>query len=243
MLYTLLKNERIVTGPRDWNPRYFEYFIQQDCGIETSLPNDPIVEPIILSDTVKLLPTLDETPPTINPLFETLVGPKFKYGGSGEPSYTVTYETTVTNINELGEPIEEIIEQTNTQYNNYIMYYDAEDLSINTAKNNLKQIVANNRWTKENASIDRQVGPYNLTIYTDRGSRTAYTQALVFATDTYSAQWKFPQGFVTLNKAELQTVVDEVVDYVQSCFDWESDKVSEIDSKTTIEELEQIILE
>lgn len=209
MLYTLLKNERIVTGPRDWTPKYFEYFLQNDCSIETSLPESPIYDPIIFNENVKLVPTFQENLPEVNPTFEVLTGPNFKYDDSG----------------------------------NFVSYFIAQELSLDTIKNNLKQIVANNRWTKETSPINRIINEKQITIYTDRGSRTAYTQALVLATENYSASWKFPEGFFTLNKSDLQLIVDEVVVYVQSCFDWESNKVAEINSKTSVEELKQIILE
>lgn len=209
MLYTLLKNERIVTGPRDWNPKYFEYFLQQECGVQTTLPEEPIVEKLIFNGIIKLVPTLQEDNPEINPLFEVLAGPNFKFDDSG----------------------------------NFVSYYIAQELSLDTAKNNLKQIISNNRWTKETTSINRNINEKQITIYTDRGSRTAYTQALILATDDYSALWKFPEGFFLLNKSDLQLVVDEVVAYVQTCFDWEANKTNEINSKTTIEELKQIILE
>lgn len=209
MLFTLLKDERIITGPRDWNPKYFEYFLQSECSIDTPLPDAAPGEPLIFDEHVKLVPTLEEVTPEIDPTYEQIYGPNFKYDEQG----------------------------------NYVCYYSAQYYPMDVIKTNLKNIVAGNRWIKETTSINRLVDPYQLTIYTDRGSRTAYTQALVFATDDYSAQWKFPQGFVVLNKTQLQTIVDEVVDYVQSCFDWESSVDTQIDNASTVEELKQIILE
>lgn len=209
MLYTLLKDNRIVVGPRDWNPKYFDYFLQQECGIRTTLPDAPIVEPLIFSDIVKLVPTIQQELPQINPNFEVLAGPNFKFDEAG----------------------------------NHIAYYVAQELLIETAKNNLLNIVANNRWIKETTPTAFEISGTTVSLYTDSGSRIAYSQALLNADETYSAQWKFPEGFITLTKSDLQIVVKTVVDYVQTCFDWEASKHNEINSKSTIEELKQIILE
>ena len=125
----------------------------------------------------------------------------------------------------------------------HVSFYVAQELPIEIVKNNLLAEVANNRWQKEVTAISRNVNDKQLTIYMDRGSRGEYAKALTLATDEYSASWKFPEGFVTLNKTDLQTIVNEVAAYVQSCFDAEAEKAVEINSKTTVEELRSIVLE
>lgn len=209
MLYTLLKDERIVTGPRDWNAKYFEYFLSQDCEIETSLQESPIVEPLIFNEHVKLVPTIQEASPDVNPQFEVLAGPNFKYDDNG----------------------------------NHVSYYVAQELQVETAKTNLRTIVADKRWNKEVTPINRNINEKNITIYTDRESRNSYTQTLLAVGDEYLAQWKFPEGFVALSKADLHAINLAITMYVQECFDWEVQKVNEINSTSTIEELKQIVLE
>lgn len=209
MLYTLLKDDRIVTGPRDWNPKYFEYFLSQECDVETSLSEYPIVESLAFNDSVKLVPTHQLELPTIDLLYETIAGPNFKYDEEGR----------------------------------FISYYVAQEYSIDIVKKNLLQAISDVRWKKETSPITREIGGSLLTIYTDRESRNSYTQALLSATDEYSATWKFPQGFVTLNKSDLQNILNNVTTYVQECFDWEATKANEINSKNDVEELKQIILE
>lgn len=208
MSYSLLKDEVVVCTQSNWNPSFFEYFLNE-LGFLVDLPDSPITEPLLFSDNVKLLLTIDDGLPEFNSLFETLAGPNYKYD----------------------------------DLNNFHSYFVVQELELNQAKNNVRSVVTNNRWVKENTNIDRIIGSYSLTLYTDRGSRTSYTQALVGATEEYSAIWKFPQGFFTLNKQDLQQVANEVLAYVQSCFDWEASKNGEIDSSSTIEELKQIILE
>lgn len=205
--YTLIQNERIVVGPRDWNAKYFEYFLNQ-LGIDASL-RDPIFETVQYSDTVKLVVTEYEETPAINPSLEVLAGPNFKYDEEGK----------------------------------HIAYYVAQELPLETAKANLKAIVANNRWVKETSAITRDINGKMLTLDTQRDSRTMYAQALSFVPEDYASQWKFPEGFVVINKADLALIVSEIVSYVQVCFDWEAEKTNEINSKATIGELKDVILE
>lgn len=209
MLYTLLNNNSIVVGPRDWNHKYFEYFIN-GLGINAIVSETPVTEPTAYSDTVILTPTIQEEVPSVNPLFEVLAGPYFRFENDGKM---------------------------------HIAFYIAQELSIEVVKGNLLAEIANSRWQKEVTAINRDINGKQLTIYMDRGSRGEYAKALSLATDEYSASWKFPEGFVTLNKTDLQTIVNEVASYVQSCFDAEAMKAEEINSKTTVEELRSIVLE
>lgn len=209
MLFTLLKNDKIVTGPRDWNPKYFEYFLRDECGIDTKLPEYHITDDLLFGESVKLVQTFEEILPEVNPSFERLAGPNFKFEDSGK----------------------------------HISYYVVSELPINSIHNNLLSIISNNRWIAETTPIVRDINGKSITIYTDRGSRTSYTQALMLADENYSAQWKFAEGFFTLNKADLQLIVNEVVAYVQSCFDWESEKSNEIISKNSVDDLKAIKLD
>lgn len=241
MLYTLLKNERIITGPRDWNPKYFEYFLQSECSINATLPEMPIYEPIVFSDMVKLVPTGQELQPQVDPMFEVLAGPNFKYYETERTEQTPSLDENGEQVlDENGAPV---YNATTIVDKSHVMFYVAQELPIETIRNNLFATVANNRWTKETTSIIRTINDKTITIYTDRGSRTSYTQALILADDNYSAQWKFPEGFFVLNKSDLQLIVNEVVAYVQTCFDWESTKTNEIKSTATVEGLKQITLE
>lgn len=208
MAFTLLQDNRIIVGPRDWNPRFFEHFLQE-LGFETTLSDSPIFEQLVFSDTVRLVPTIQEQAPEINPSFEVLAGPFFKFD----------------------------------EANNHVAYYTAQPLALEVIHANLRSKVANSRWIKETSSITRDINGKLLTLNTDRESRSLYAQALTFVPDDYSSQWKFAEGFVTINKADLQAITVEIISHVQACFDWEAQKVNEINTTTDVEQLKQIILE
>ena len=207
-MYTLLKNEQVVTGPRDWNPRYFEHFLRDECHISYTLPIMPISEPLYLSESVKLVPTHPIPNPSIDDLFEGLTGPQLSYDADG----------------------------------NHISAYVVQSHTVDSIQVNLKAVVANTRWIKETTAISRDINGRVLTLESDRESRNLFFHALILSSDTDSYVWKFPEGFATLSKSDLHTIVVTLTTYVQECFSWEASKMSLIDAALTIEELKAVDL-
>lgn len=208
MLYTLLRNNQIVTGPREWATRYFEYFLKTECEIDTTVPETPVDSALMFDDTTGIFPTYFDAAPVIDEKFEQLAGPKFYF-------------------DEIG---------------NYRAQYYALEYDKSVIVQNLKLQIAQARWEWETRPITRIIQGQQLTLYTDRESRTAYIQAFTTADDSYVATWKFPQGFITLNRQDLQLIITEINAHVQDCFNWEAGKNAEIDSKATVAELRDIIL-
>ena len=191
-----------------YTKHYFEHFLQE-LGFETTLSDSPIFEPLNFSESVRLVPTIQEQAPVIDPSFEVLAGPFFKFD----------------------------------ENNNHVSYYIAQPLDLETVKSTIRQSAAAVRWNKETTPIVRDINGKSLTIDTDRESRTLYAQALSYVPEDYSSQWKFINGFVTINKSDLQAIVSEVVSHVQTCFDWESTKINEINLCSSVDELKQIVME
>lgn len=203
MLYTLLNDSRIVIGPREWHQAYFAHFVAQELNAPTAtLPDSPPTEPVIFSETLRLVPTI-QLYSEINPTFEELGGPRFYFD----------------------------------EDKNHIAEYYAQEFSLDTIKRNLKTQLSELRWNKEISPITRDINGKSLTLYTDRETRSIYAQALMLVPDDYSSEWKFPEGFYIINKSELKQIAENIIVYVQSCFDWEAAKTAEIDSIHTVEEL------
>lgn len=208
MAYTLLDGTRIIIGPRDWSPKYFEYFLKTEYDINLQLPESSITEPFVINEQLRIVPTGFLESPTVDPLFEQLAGPRFSF-------------------DELG---------------NHIAQFYTQEFDISTVKQNLKTEIAKVRWVSETTNITCNINGKVLTLYTDKESRAAYSQAYMMAQDDYLAVWKFPEGFISLNKLDLQQILNEINFYVQACFDWEAEKNNEIESKSTVAELRTIIL-
>jgi hypothetical protein len=121
------------------------------------------------------------------------------------------------------------------------MYYIPVDKPINIVKMELKQIVAAKRYEYEIAGVAATIQETEVKLYTDRESRSLYLQAYQLGSNT--ATWKFENGiWLTLSNTDLGQIVAAVSTHVQNVFDWESAKSTEIDSKLSLSDLNDIIL-
>lgn len=208
-MYVLIWNNFVIDGPRPWNMRSFKNTLRDDCGIEFDLPaykTDNL--PIIISDTIKILPAVLNRSVEHNPKIHHLDGPFWEF----------------TNDLAIGS-------------------YIAKDNSIFGVKEHLKGIVTANRYTKEVSGFTHNIGNRQITIDTDRVVRNMFFQKYLLMADGESVEWKFPEGWITLSKSDLGSIVSSAATHIQNQFDWESSKLSEIESATTLSELDAIALE
>jgi hypothetical protein len=120
--------------------------------------------------------------------------------------------------------------------------YTKETYDTNTIKGKLKEIVTANRYTKEISGVKTTVQGLEVSIDTSRDGRNIFVQKYVLMQDTDVAEWKFPEGWLTLTKSELGQIVSVGASYIQSQFDWEKNKMIEIDGLQTVEELKLVDL-
>lgn len=109
-------------------------------------------------------------------------------------------------------------------------------------KNVLKAKVSENRWKKEVAGIKVTIQNKEVSVDTSREGRNIFVQKLLLMSDTETVQWKFPEGWVILTKADLSQLVTAGVSYIQQQFDWEALKIQEIDACETLDELDKVEL-
>lgn len=114
---------------------------------------------------------------------------------------------------------------------------------IDWVKSNLLTAVAGIRYNREVSGANTVIQNTTVTIDTSRGTRDIFVQKYLLMGDTDTVQWKFPEGWLTITKAELGSVVDAGVKHVQSQFDWEVTKSTEINNCVTLEELDAIKLD
>lgn len=113
--------------------------------------------------------------------------------------------------------------------------YVVENLQIEAAKNFLKEQAANVRWKQEVAGIKVTIQGKDYTVDTNRGSRDIFLQAVQLGVD--GKTWKFPEGWVVLSLAELQTIVTAVITHVQARFAWEAQTAANIEAATILNDL------
>ena len=122
------------------------------------------------------------------------------------------------------------------------MSFTVTDLPIEAVKNQLKVIVANNRYTKEVGGIKMTIQDIEVSIDTARGSREIFFNAYNSMEPSETINWKFPECWLTLTKDELGSIVVAGKLHIQTCFDWERNKDQEIDAAQTLQALDAIVL-
>lgn len=118
--------------------------------------------------------------------------------------------------------------------------FEIVPLTLDQIRHELKQKVAANRYTRENAGIKVIIQGLEVTIDTSRDNRNIFVQKYILMSDTDTVQWKFPEGWLTLSKEELGLIVSTGATYIQSQFDWEVEKGIEINAKETAKELDLV---
>ena len=122
------------------------------------------------------------------------------------------------------------------------MYYTVGDLPIEAVKNRLKEVVAYNRYVKESEGIKIEVQNTLVSIDTARGSREIFFNTWLSMLEEETVNWKFPETWMTVSKSDMFSIVSAGKSHIQSCFDWEQNKTIEIESASTLEDLDAIEL-
>lgn len=144
-------------------------------------------------------------------------------------------------------PLNSKIEMLNGPYWEFtsthaIASYIVQPLPIDTVKGNLKNILANERWKKEIKGIKVTVQNTEVTVDTNRGTRDIFVQQYLLMGESDTVTWKFPETWLNLTKSDLGLIVAAGANYVKSVFEWEANLVNQIESSTTLAELDVIVI-
>ena len=119
-------------------------------------------------------------------------------------------------------------------------HYVAADKSIDIVKQELKEVLAAERYRREISGAKTTIQGLEVTVETARGIRDVFVQQFLLLPEDGTTTWKFQEGWLTLTKSELGQCVQAGVSKVQSAFDWEASVVILIDSATTLTGLDAI---
>lgn len=120
--------------------------------------------------------------------------------------------------------------------------YTVVDKPISLVQQELKAQVATQRWVKEQSGTTAVVHNKTVTVDTARGSRDVFVQQFLLLAADATVQWKFPEGWMTVTKADLGICVDAGVAHVRGAFAWEAEIVASVDAALTLAELDAIVI-
>lgn len=119
--------------------------------------------------------------------------------------------------------------------------YIVKPLMLDIAKANLKSQLSPVRKEKEIKTIKVTLNDQEVSVVTDRESRALYA-AKVLSIGDVTVAWKFPECWMDINKANLETILTQIDSVVQAAFDWEFAKQNEIEAAQSLEEINAIII-
>jgi hypothetical protein len=123
-----------------------------------------------------------------------------------------------------------------------VYHYEPMAMELDSSKTILYQEVADIRWLKEVNGCKVTLGGVEYSFGTDRDTRNVLSSALSSSQETLN--WKInSETWITLTKSDLQTVVDAIALYVQSCFDWEKNLVDQINACETAQDIKDVVIE
>jgi hypothetical protein len=120
--------------------------------------------------------------------------------------------------------------------------YEIKYKTLGSIRELLTNEAANERYRREVAGTKTTIQDLEVTLDTSRDGRNIFLQKYTLMGEDDVVNWKFPEGWLTLTKEELGQVVLVGATYIQSAFDWEKEKVEEIEAAETVEELDAIVI-
>lgn len=122
-----------------------------------------------------------------------------------------------------------------------IFNYNVEDKDLQRIKDEYKEAVAPERWNKENKNIEIVINNKTVIVSTSRDNRLALISKMSSSEGPYN--FKFQDGnWMEITKSDLQYILSEIDNVVQAAFDWEINKLSEIDACSTKEEVYSVVI-
>lgn len=118
------------------------------------------------------------------------------------------------------------------------MSYTVHDHDIEKVRYNLKQVVGSMRYAKENSGITIVINGVSVPLITERSMRHQYT--VLLSSSDQQINYKVGAEFISLNKQQVQSMVDAVVQHIQQSFTWEKEMCDEIDAATSISHLQAV---
>jgi hypothetical protein len=146
-------------------------------------------------------------------------------------------------------PVEEVRPEINSMVEHYygplwtfsettaVATYEVHDTVLMFAQQNFTAQAAEERYKREVSGVKTTIQDREVTVDTSRGARDIFVQKYLLMSDTDTVNWKFPEAWLLLTKAELGTAVTAGAAHVQSCFDWERGIVDQINAATTKQQL------
>jgi hypothetical protein len=117
-----------------------------------------------------------------------------------------------------------------------VFHYTVEEKSLEQIKEEHKSKLPPIRWQKESQLITVTIQEQEIEVSTSRENRLALISKLISTEEPYHFKFN-TDTWIQVSKEELQYILNQIDHKVQEAFDWEMQKVIEIDACQTKEEV------
>ena len=140
---------------------------------------------------------------------------------------------------DLGNFTWEIIEENGIP-TKVLFDYPVVDKTLEQVKNDKKQFLAPIRRQKENNIITLTINNTEVQVSTSREERILLSSKLASSTGLYN--FKFLNTWLQIDAEDIQYILNQIDIKVQEAFDWELQKIQEIESCQTIDEVYDVVI-
>jgi hypothetical protein len=108
--------------------------------------------------------------------------------------------------------------------------YTKQDKPLHIVRQGLKDQVAGQRYSREVSGTTATIDTVSINLSTARGDARTQWNNLLTTIGTSTVNWKFPEGFLELDLADVELMVSAIAAHVQAAFDWEKAQGDAIDA-------------
>ncbi len=211
-MYALIHNSQLILGPIQFNYRLINSDLEE-LDIESRVsPRDYENVPIELDSATETF---------LLPVVEIIPPYDPRFQGVGNFEWNIIREDNI--------PVR--IE----------MSYSINDRSLEQIKEEYRRQVVPIRKEKENTTIEIELNGSNVLVSTSREDRLSFVSKLMASPGTHN--FKFIDGtWLEISTTELEYIISQIDLKVQEAFNWEYQKLQEIDACATGEEVYNVVL-
>ena len=120
-----------------------------------------------------------------------------------------------------------------------VFYYEKSSIDLDKIKNDYKSKISNERWIRENSGyITHSINDTEVKVSTNRETRISLVTKLASGSGPYN--FKFGDVWVELVAEHIGQIIAKIDQKIQIDFDWELEKINEINSCSSVDELNLI---
>lgn len=157
-------------------------------------------------------------------------------------------DTYVTNASLTIPPHNEKIESYHGPYWDFsnkslaVGTYGIQERPIGSIQEIVKNLAAAERYRRETSGTRVTIQDLEVFLDTSREGRNIFIQANSMMGNDDTINWKFSEGWLTLTKSDMNTIVSSINQHIQAAFNWEKSKIQEVEAATTAAELDAIVI-